>query len=198
MSIRMHKYLHRFLVTGMTAIITLSICAGVAAESYTANIMRLLNYEGDVFIVDENGEYSFLMENMRFNNGESLSTSKGSMASVGLDSSKILTLDAMTQVLFETVKNQMKLTLASGRLLLDVQEKLDENAALDIQTSNLTVGIRLIGTGTNVKSNLPQKLRGKLKYIDRKSIGSKKRSRRIGTTSTALKVALSPFIILKK
>ena len=63
---------------------------------------------------------------------------------------------------------------------------------------NLTVGIRLIGTGTNVKSNLPQKLRGKLKYIDRKSMGSKKRSRRIGTTSTALKVALSPFIILKK
>ena len=150
MSIRMHKYLHRFLVTGMTAIITLSICAGVAAESYTANIMRLLNYEGDVFIVDENGEYSFLMENMRFNNGESLSTSEGSMASVGLDSSKILTLDAMTQVLFETVKNQMKLTLASGRLLLDVQEKLDENQSLDIETSTMVVGIR--GTVVHVTS----------------------------------------------
>ena len=150
MSIRMHKYLHRFLVTGMTAILTLSICAGVAAESYTANIMRLLNYEGDVFIVDENGEYSFLMENMRFNNGESLSTSKGSMASVGLDSSKILTLDAMTQVLFETVKNQMKLTLASGRLLLDVQEKLDENQSLDIETSTMVVGIR--GTVVHVTS----------------------------------------------
>ena len=150
MSITMHKYLHRFLVTGMTAILTLSICAGVAAESYTANIMRLLNYEGDVFIVDENGEYSFLMENMRFNNGESLSTSKGSMASVGLDSSKILTLDAMTQVLFETVKNQMKLTLASGRLLLDVQEKLDENQSLDIETSTMVVGIR--GTVVHVTS----------------------------------------------
>ena len=150
MSIRMHKYLLRFLVTGMTAILTLSICAGVAAESYTANIMRLLNYEGDVFIVDENGEYSFLMENMRFNNGESLSTSKGSMASVGLDSSKILTLDAMTQVLFETVKNQMKLTLASGRLLLDVQEKLDENQSLDIETSTMVVGIR--GTVVHVSS----------------------------------------------
>ena len=150
MSIRMHKYLLRFLVTGMTAILTLSICAGVAAESYTANIMRLLNYEGDVFIVDENGEYSFLMENMRFNNGESLSTSKGSMASVGLDSSKILTLDAMTQVLFETVKNQMKLTLASGRLLLDVQEKLDENQSLDIETSTMVVGIR--GTVVHVTS----------------------------------------------
>ena len=150
MSIRMHKYLLRFLVTGMTAILTLSICAGVAAESYTANIMRLLNYEGDVFIVDENGEYSFLMENMRFNNGESLSTSEGSMASVGLDSSKILTLDAMTQVLFETVKNQMKLTLASGRLLLDVQEKLDENQSLDIETSTMVVGIR--GTVVHVTS----------------------------------------------
>jgi hypothetical protein len=29
-------------------------------------------------------------------------------------------------------------------------------------------------------------------------MGSKKGNRRIGTTSTALKVALSPFIILKK
>jgi hypothetical protein len=90
------------------------------------------------------------MENMRFNNGESLSTSKGSMASVGLDSSKILTLDAMTQVLFETVKNQMKLTLASGRLLLDVQEKLDENQSLDIETSTMVVGIR--GTVVHVTS----------------------------------------------
>ncbi len=147
---KMHNYLHRFLAAGMTAIITLSLCTGALAESYTANIMRLLNYEGDVRIVDENGEYGFLMENMRLNNGESLSTGGKSLASVGLDSSKILTLDAMTQVLFETVKNQMKLTLASGRLLLDVQEKLDENESLDIQTSTMVVGIR--GTVVHVTS----------------------------------------------
>ena len=150
MSMRMQNFIRRFLVTGMAVMITLSLCTGVLAESYSASIMRLLNYEGDVYIIDEKGNYSFLMENMRFGNGESLSTSAGSMASVGLDSSKILTLDAMTQVLFEKIKNNMKLTLTSGRLLLDVQEKLDENETFDIQTSTMVVGIR--GTVVHVTS----------------------------------------------
>ena len=44
----------------------------------------------------------------------------------------------------------MKLTLASGRLLLDVQEKLDENQSLDIETSTMVVGIR--GTVVHVTS----------------------------------------------
>ena len=134
----------------VTVLIMLSMCTGVLAESYSANIMRLLNYEGEVYIIDEKGNYSFLMENMRFNDGESLSTSAGSMASVGLDSSKILTLDSMTQVMFEIVKNYMKLTLTSGRLLLDVQEKLSENETFDIQTSTMVVGIR--GTVVHITS----------------------------------------------
>ena len=150
MSMRMQNFIRRFLVPCMAVMITLSLCSGVLAESYSASIIRLLNYEGDVYIIDDKGNYSFLMKNMRFSNGESLSTSAGSMASVGLDSSKILTLDAMTQVLFEKIKNNMKLTLTSGRLLLDVQEKLDENETFDIQTSTMVIGIR--GTVVHVTS----------------------------------------------
>ena len=125
----------------LTALL-LALNGCVLAESYTASIMRLLNYEGEVYILDAGGNMRFLMENARFNSGESLNTAEGAMASVGLDASKILTLDAMTQVTFLKENNRMTLTLASGRLLLDVREKLDENENLDIQTSTMTVGIR--------------------------------------------------------
>ena len=133
---------YRCLVILTAAVLLLSVCAAALAESYSANIMRLMNYEGEVYILDEDGNARFLMENIRFNSGESLNTGVGAMASVGLDASKILTLDAMTQVNFIQEKNHMTLKLASGRLLLDVQKKLDENESLDIQTSTMSVGIR--------------------------------------------------------
>ena len=107
----------------LIAALMLSVCTVTLAESYSANVMRLMNYEGEVYILDEDGNSRFLMENARFNSGESLNTGAGAMASVGLDSSKILTLDSLTEVDFIQDKNDMILTLASGRLLLDVQEK---------------------------------------------------------------------------
>ena len=124
------------------AVLATGMLTGAHAESFTANIMRLLNYEGDVYILDADGNYRFLLEGVRFNSGESLNTSAGSMASVELDAAKVLTLDSLTQVTFAKENNQMRMNLATGRLLLDVREKLDENEALDIQTSTMTVGIR--------------------------------------------------------
>ena len=120
-----NEFIHRYSALAMIVILMLNVCSATFAESYIANVMRLLNYEGEVYILDAEGNSRFLMENVRFNSGESLSTSAGAMASVGLDAAKILTLDSMTQVTFTKENNHMTLTLASGRLLLDVQEKLD-------------------------------------------------------------------------
>ena len=132
----------RYFAMAAIVLLMLSICAAALAESYSAGVMRLLNYEGEVHILDAAGNSRFIMENVRFNSGESLNTGAGAMASVGLDAAKILTLDSMTQVTFTKESNRMTLALASGRLLLDVQEKLDENESFDIQTSTMTVGIR--------------------------------------------------------
>lgn len=88
------------------------------------------------------GNPRFLLDNVRFASGESMRTGEDGKASVGLDDSKIVTLDADTDVEFIQEADHMRLNLREGSLFLDVQEKLDENAALDIQTSNLTVGIR--------------------------------------------------------
>nr|MCR4883668.1 FecR family protein [Clostridiales bacterium] len=111
-------------------------------ESYEATTMRLLRYDGNVEILDASGSARFVMENARFNSGESMQTGSASSASVGLDSTKIVTLDAETQVDFAKEASHLQMTLRQGTLFLDVQEKLDENEVLDIQTTTMTVGIR--------------------------------------------------------
>ena len=127
----------------MTAVLLMAaLCGAAFAESYTAQTMRLLRYEGDVEITDASGKPRFVMENVRFSSGEAMRTGVNSLASVGLDDSKIVTLDAESRMEFFQQGNSMRLTLAEGSLFLDVQEKLDENESLDIQTSTMTVGIR--------------------------------------------------------
>lgn len=84
------------------------------------------------------------MENVRFKSGEAVVTGENSLASVGLDDTKIVSLDQNTRVEFFKNGGHMRLKLTVGTLLLDVREKLDENESLDVETSNLSVGI----TGT--------------------------------------------------
>ena len=74
----------------------------------------------------------------------------------------------------------------------------DERGMKRVAYENLNVGLQLVGTGTDIRSSLPAKLARSLKYIDRKGTAGNKRQRRIGSTSTVLKIALSPFIILKR
>ena len=56
--------------------------APAAPESHTASTMRLLRYEGTVEIEDAEGNARFVMENARFNSGESMRTGESSSASV--------------------------------------------------------------------------------------------------------------------
>ncbi|MCR4621586.1 MAG: FecR domain-containing protein [Clostridiales bacterium] len=121
-------------------------------DSYSAETIRLLRYDGNVEILDASGSPRFVMENVRFANGETMRTGAESTASVSLDSTKILSIDQNSTVKFEKNDNHMVLTLNEGTLFLDVREKLDENESLDITTSTMTVGIR--GTIT-VVSVLP-------------------------------------------
>ena len=114
----------------------------LAEDSYDASTMRLLRYDGNVEIFDTEGVSRFVMENVRFASGESMQTGEESSASVGLDDTKIVTLDAQTNVGFVQEGEHMLLNLLEGQIFIDVSEKLDENASFDIQTTTMTVGIR--------------------------------------------------------
>lgn len=123
-------------------VFTMLLAVTVMAESYSATTMRLLRYEGSVEIVDESGKSSLVMENIRFNSGQSLHTGSASSASVGMDSTKIVTLDENTKVKFTKKSKEMQLSLSEGSFFLDVSEKLGSDESLDIKTSTMTVGIR--------------------------------------------------------
>ena len=121
---------------------TFLLTAAVMADTYTATTMRLLHYEGTVEIEDSSGKSSLVMENIRFNSGDSMHTGAASSASVGLDSSKIVTLDENTKVQFTKNSKTMELSLSEGSFFLDVSEKLGNDESLDIKTSTMAVGIR--------------------------------------------------------
>ncbi len=114
----------------------------VHAEEYTAETMRLLHYEGSVQIQSPSGESRFVMENARFSSGEAICTGTQSLASISLDSTKIVTMDEETRVEFIQQAKYLKLTLTSGTLVMDVQQKLAEDETLEVQTNTMTVGIR--------------------------------------------------------
>ena len=116
--------------------------AALSEDAYDAGTMRLLRHEGTVEIFDVSGQPRFVMDNVRFASGEALQTGEDGIASVGLDESKIVTLDAQGRVEFIQEAQHIRLNLKKGSLFLDVQKSLDENEGLDIQTTNMTVGIR--------------------------------------------------------
>ena len=113
-----------------------------ADAAYEASTMKLLRHEGTVDIFDVSGAPRFLLEGVRFISGESMQTGEDGTASVGLDDTKIVSLDHNTLVQFIQEDNHMQLNLLEGEIFLDVSEKLDENASFDIQTTTMTVGIR--------------------------------------------------------
>lgn len=113
-----------------------------AESSYDASTMRLLRHDGTVQIYDVSGAPRFLLDNVRFASGEAMETGEDGTASVSLDDSKIVSLDKLSFVEFMQESDHIRLNLKKGTIFLDVSEKLDENAGLDIQTSTMTVGIR--------------------------------------------------------
>ena len=124
----MYRKLSIFILALLLALslVAAGTAESAAPDSYDASTMRLLRHEGTVDIFDIAGEPRFLLDNVRFASGESMRTGEDGKASVGLDDSKIVTLDADTDVEFIQEADHMRLNLREGALFLDVQEKLDE------------------------------------------------------------------------
>ncbi len=106
-----------------------------------ATTMKLLRMEGTVTL-EENGEKKTVKENLRFKSGDAISTEVKSLVSVGLDDTKIVTLDEESRAEFEKAGKALELKLTDGQLFFNVMEKLDADASFNIRTSDMVVGIR--------------------------------------------------------
>ncbi len=106
-----------------------------------ATTMRVLRLEGEVTLTD-NGKDKTVRENLRLNSGNALSTAIESLVSIGLDDTKIVTLDEMSRAEFNQSGRMLDLELTAGSLFFEVQKPLDDDETMDIRTSTMVVGIR--------------------------------------------------------
>lgn len=106
-----------------------------------ATTMRILRMEGEVSLEDE-GKKKTATENLRLNSGNALSTAIESLVAIGLDDTKIVTLDEKSRAEFNQAGRKLDLELTDGSLFFEVQKPLEDDETMEIRTNTMVVGIR--------------------------------------------------------
>ncbi len=118
----------------------------------TADVMRLMEFDGEVTVTDNEGDDITPTEGIRLHSGYTVATAESSHAYISLDDSKAIKLDEMSVSLIEDKDKQLLITLESGELFFNVTKPLEEDETMQIQTSNMMTGIR--GTSGYVTSHI--------------------------------------------
>jgi len=134
------KIIYSVVALGIVAAIVIAIV--MSRNGYLANTMRLLRVEGTVNIESGNGGSKPVIDNIRFQSGDALNTGSDGLASVGLDNSKIVTLQNDSRAEFTKSGKHLELKLTKGALFFNVTEKLNDDETFEIKTSTMTAGIR--------------------------------------------------------
>lgn len=134
------KIIYSVVALGIVAAIVIAIV--LSRNGYLANTMRLLRVEGTVNIENGDGGTKPVIDNIRFQSGDALNTGADGLASVGLDDSKIVTLQNDSRAEFTKSGKRLELKLTKGALFFNVTEKLNDDETFEIKTSTMTAGIR--------------------------------------------------------
>jgi hypothetical protein len=107
----------------------------------SATTMRVIRIEGNVSLQD-NGVLKAIKENLRLLSGNTIDTSESSTVSIGLDDTKIVTMDELSRAEFKQSGKQLNLDLTAGSLFFEVDKPLADDESFEIETSTMIVGIR--------------------------------------------------------
>ncbi len=119
------------------------------ADEAAASTMRLTKAQGTVSVTNKNGRNMGTQNDMKLFNGYQLATSEVSYAWINLDDSKLVKMDAVSEVEIQKKGKDLEILLNSGNLLFNVSESLKADETLNIRTSTMVTGIR--GTAGYVK-----------------------------------------------
>ena len=119
-----------------------AVLAIIFSRGYYATTMRILRIEGTVTVEDANGNEKPITDNMRFGSGEAVNTAAKSLASIGLDDHKVVTLQENSRAEFKKAGNKLELNLTEGGIFFEVDKPLEEDETFDVRTSTMVVGIR--------------------------------------------------------
>ncbi len=126
----------------VAAVVAFIMIRSYLNSGYVATTMRLLRVEGTVSIEDSEGNSKPVIDNIRFESGDALTTGSDGLASVGLDDTKIVTLQNDSRAEFTKKGKKLELKLTKGAVFFEVTEKLDDDESFEIKTSTMVVGIR--------------------------------------------------------
>ncbi|MCR5396984.1 MAG: FecR domain-containing protein [Lachnospiraceae bacterium] len=135
----------------LVVVIVLVVFFMKRGDNLTAIVVRLLHSEGEVTLTDDNGNEKSMLEDMNLFTGYVLKTGGDGLVKLGLDETKLVTLNNNSLLGFEKHNKEMKLKLDEGQLFFNVQKKLEDDEKLEIETSTMVVGIR--GTSGMVDAN---------------------------------------------
>jgi hypothetical protein len=110
-------------------------------KAIRATTMRMLRMEGTVNL-EENGKIKTVREDLRLKNGNAVNTEAASLCSIGLDDTKIVTMNEVSRAEFSQKGKALELNLTKGSLYFEVSKKLASDESFEIQTSTMVVGIR--------------------------------------------------------
>ncbi len=134
----------RLIVIIIAAFLVCGIITGllIFQSKYTALSIRLQRLVGVVNLYDKNGSERSLVEKMKLNSGNKITTATESLVTVSLDNTKLLTMEEMSAAEVKKRGKKLKFELTEGNLFFNVTEKLDKKESFEIKTSTMAVGIR--------------------------------------------------------
>ena len=135
----MKKLLSLILV--ITLLCSMSLPA-LAADKAIGATLRLEKTEGTVAVKNASGKAQSVKASMRLYSGYTTATEKKSYAYIGLDDSKVVKLDALSEVEVQQSGKKLEVMLSKGSLMFDVSEKLKSDESLNIRTSTMLTGVR--------------------------------------------------------
>ena len=113
-----------------------------ATAADSAATIRLSKTTGTVTVSKSSGKKLTQITNMRLYNGYHVTTEEKSYAWINLDDTKLIKVDAASEVEVRKDGKKLEVNACSGNLFFNVTEDLKEDETLNISTSTMVVGIR--------------------------------------------------------
>ena len=146
------KAFSKVLATVLVTALTFSSLSFSAFANEAASTMKLMKTTGTVAVLDAKGKSASIFSGMKLANGYELATADKSYAWINLDDTKLVKLDALTNVTVNQQGKKLEIDVNTGRILIDVTKKLDNDEELNVKTGNVITGVRgtmLIVDATN-------------------------------------------------
>ncbi len=139
------KNLRKSIILSLCTVMAVCMTACGDSKDDSYRIIKLKESSGYVTYTRDS-KTEDVYENMNFENGDQVVTAVNSGATLSLDSDKFLYMGANTSIELmaegDAKDSKTSITLHSGEITSEIQEKLSESSMYEIETSNATMAVQ--------------------------------------------------------